>query len=194
VQALGRRSACVGDDLHRIEKTCALFFTQRFQDARLQFHGDLARLLERPAALRHESDAMRSPIRLVRATFNQPILLHADERGGDGVRVAGHQVRYGALGQALRVSFAEPAQNTKLIGGNFEGVHALAKRLVQSIPGAAEENGQPLGRLERGVGRWNFVWHGAPRKRGTPLAGKPLAEEKGVPEKGRQRNNTCKYY
>jgi hypothetical protein len=142
--ALGKRGAGVCNNFHLIEEALTIGFREGDEDLLLKLEGDHAGLFEDAAALWTKPDAMCTAIGLVGAALDELCFFHAREGGRDGVRVTRHEISDGALGEALGIALADPAEDGELIRGNVEGGNALAKGLIQTVPGAAQKHGETL--------------------------------------------------
>jgi hypothetical protein len=127
----------------------------------LQRHSDLLSLAKRPPTGREQPHPMRAPVEFMRLSGDELTFLHPAERRGDRIRVARHQVGDRPLRKPLRVAFAQPAQDAELIRRDLQMCDALAKGLIEPVPGAPQKWRQAFrfsGRLCGGR-RWKAVAH-----------------------------------
>ena len=134
--------AGVGDKGEVVEELFALCFRQDTQDLSLQFEGDRAGFDVFLFSGGLKLEAVCPAIFFVSFSLDQAGGLHAFEQRGNGVGIAGDQMREFALGNAF--VFEQGAQHGELVGSDFEMGNAAAKSLVEAVPGAAEQRGQAL--------------------------------------------------
>jgi hypothetical protein len=112
------------------------------------------------------------------AALDEAVPFHSGERGRNRVRIAGHQIRDGALSETLWISFADPAQDAELIGRNLEMSDPLPERLVEAVPCAAHQDRQPLGCFGWRAEFRGFFGHWLLRKPGREAGRKPWGRNK----------------
>lgn len=148
---VGGGAAGVGDLGEVVEKALALLLREDLEGLGLEVEGDDAEILVRRVAGGKEADAEGAAVGFVGDALHQLHALHALDEGGDGVGVAAHEVGELALGDAGGVALDEGAHDGELVWGDAGVADAAAEGLVEAVPGASQEGGEPAAarRVER---------------------------------------------